>query len=243
MLNRRPSVNERSDHPSRVGAVSCAKPPNDRPLTVSEPMDDGPGVRSIESLPQDSEDAGYVSHALAGDLRAFDRLIERYQRRALSVAYRLVGNVDDASEVVQEAFLRAYRSLDTLDAPRRFGAWLMRIVSNLSLNHRRARRPTLSLSTDDRDGEGHEGNYSQQVRSREPAPGETVLSKELERRINEVVDGLPEKQRLALILFAVEGMPQKEVAEILEVSVEAVKWHVFQARKIMREHLAEYLTE
>src|SRR5215813_7287170 len=96
-----------------------------------------------------SEDARWVAQTLAGDLSAFDRLIERYQRRALSVSYRLLGSMEDASDVCQEAFLRAYRSLDTLDAPQRFAAWLMRIVCNLSLNFRRGRRKSLSLVTED----------------------------------------------------------------------------------------------
>src|SRR5262245_560315 len=92
-------------------------------------------------------DADAVAQTLNGDLRAYDRLIESYQRRAVAVSYRLLGNINDAMDVCQDAFLRAYRSLSTLQEPRRFGPWLMRIVSNLSLNFRRDRQPMLSLKT------------------------------------------------------------------------------------------------
>jgi RNA polymerase sigma-70 factor (ECF subfamily) len=189
-----------------------------------------------------SEDARWVAQTLTGDLAAFDRLIERYQRRALSVSYRLLGSMEDASDVCQEAFLRAYRSLDSLDAPHRFAAWLMRIVCNLSLNFRRGRKKNLSLVTEDPgDQEGNEP--ARPVASHTPSPGENAISAELEVTISRAVGRLPEKQRLALIMFAIEGMPQKEVAEILDMSVEAVKWNVFQARKTLKDELAEYLTE
>lgn len=202
-------------------------------------MESDPAAKLTAVSSDGSEDASWVASTLAGDLRAFDRLIERYQRRALSVAYRLLGNLDDASEVCQEAFLRAYRSLDTLDAAGRFGAWLMRIVSNLALNFRRGRKPTLSLFTEE--GEGDEAMQPPARGTQTPA--QTAISGELGEAIQKAVDGLPEKQRLALVMFAIEGMPQKEVAEILEMSVEAVKWNVFAARKTLRERLAEYLTE
>src|SRR5262245_29398996 len=96
-------------------------------------------------------DAEAVARTLAGDLTAYDGLIEKYQRRVVAVSYRLLGNVTDAQDVCQEAFLKAFRSLETLQEPERFGAWLMRIVSNQSLNFRRGRRPTLALATNDDD--------------------------------------------------------------------------------------------
>lgn len=209
---------------------------------MSNNTDDGSRLTAAAATLEETEDARWVADTLRGDLNAFDRLIERYQRRALSVSYRLLGNTDDASDACQEAFLRAYRSLDTLDTPQRFAAWLMRIVCNLSLNFRRGRRKNLSLVTDDGDGESGEP-AGRQVASDEPTPGSHAVSAELEGDISRAVEELPEKQRLALIMFAVEGMPQKEVAEILDMSVEAVKWNVFQARKTLKERLAEYLTE
>jgi RNA polymerase sigma-70 factor (ECF subfamily) len=206
-------------------------------------MDEGPRSSPTPATLEETEDARWVAAALAGDLNAFDRLIERYQRRALSVSYRLLGNMEDASDACQDAFLRAYRSLDTLDTPQRFAAWLMRIVCNLSLNFRRGRRKHLSLVADEPDEEARDDGMERSVPADTPTPGEIAVTGELARAIGAAVEQLPEKQRLALVLFSIEGLSQKEVAEILETSVEAVKWNVFQARKALKEKLAEYLVE
>ena len=183
-------------------------------------------------------DAQAVAKTLAGDLTAFDRLIEKYQRRAASVSYRLLGNLDDALEVTQDAFLKAFRSLGSLDEPNRFGAWLIRIVSNLSLNFRRGRHQSLSLATHEEDEGVHEDAIASEKGDRD-----SLEAAELSQAISQAVHSLPEQQRLALVLFALEAIPQKEVARIMECSVEMVKWNVFQARKALKEKLTDYLEE
>lgn len=186
-------------------------------------------------------DADLVHETRSGRRLAFDELIERYQRRATAVAYRLLGNVHDALEVCQEAFVRAYRNLETLEKPERFGPWLLRIVTNQSLNYRRARRPRLSFE-DCLLSES--GSREERVADRphsEDRPGAKLAAVELDERIQAGLAELPAQQRAALVLFSVEQLPQKEVAEILDCSVEAVKWHVFQARKKMKGYLAEFL--
>jgi RNA polymerase sigma-70 factor, ECF subfamily len=187
-------------------------------------------------------DAQAVARSLAGDMTAFDRLIEKYQRRAVAVSYRLLGNIDDAMDVSQEAFVRAFRSLGSLQEAERFGAWLMRIVSNLSLNYRRGRRMNLSLTTGDDEGGVEDRMADRSSRARHAAE-DSLQRGELEQAITKAIEALPEQQRLSLILFAIEQMPQKEVAEILDCSVEMVKWNVFQARKNLKEALAEYIEE
>ncbi len=184
-----------------------------------------------------------VERARGGDSAAFADLVRAYQRRAVSVAYRLLGNVEDAGDVSQDAFVRAYRCLEQLDDPARFGSWLLRIVSNLALNYRRARSTRAAASLDDDLAlPSNIRNPSTVQRSVGLAPDEDgVLPAELRGGIQAAMEQLPEKQRLALILFSVEGLPQKEVAEILECTVELVKWNVFQARKKLKESLREYL--
>lgn len=203
--------------------------------------------RTTAQCPTDDEaarqaDAQAVARTLAGDMTAFDRLIEKYQRRAVAVSYRLLGSMDDAMDVSQEAFVRAFRALGTLAEPERFGAWLMRIVSNLSLNYRRGRKAHLSLATEG-DEAGIEDRLADPASTGRRGRSNAVQQDELQQAITTAIEALPEQQRLALILFAVEQMPQKEVAEILGCSIEMVKWNVFQARKRMKEALADYLEE
>ncbi len=188
------------------------------------------------------QDAEAVARTLAGDTAAYDRLIEKYQRRAVSVAYRLLGNMNDAMDVCQDAFLRAFRSLATLQETQRFGAWLMRIVSNLSLNYRRGRKQNLSLSTGDDESGPQDAQLADEGR-RERTGDEALVNEELRELLEKAVDELPPQQRLALTLFSIEQLPQKEVAEIMGCSVEMVKWNVFQARKALKARLAEYLEE
>src|SRR5882724_13109336 len=94
-------------------------------------------------------DGQLVAQVLSGQRKAFDVLIRKYQRQAVAVSYRLLGNTHDALEVTQDAFLKAFTSLATLQKPEAFGGWLMRIVSNLSLNFRRGRKNKQQLPLDD----------------------------------------------------------------------------------------------
>ncbi len=199
------------------------------------------GVRTEVEV-TDSLELDLVCRARDGDARAYGDLVRKYQRRAVSVAYRLVGNSDDASDVSQEAFVRAYRNLGQLDDPARFGAWLMRVVSNLSLNFRRSRaaRPASSLDAALEVG----AEYRRPTTGLKAAgahEGDNSQAGELNEAVSRAMEQLPDKQRLALILFSVEGMPQRDVADILECSVELVKWNVFQARKKLKELLQEFL--
>jgi RNA polymerase sigma-70 factor (ECF subfamily) len=175
-------------------------------------------------------DAHLVRQTLAGCNPAFDELILRYQRQAIAVAYRLLGNLHDALDVTQDAFAKAYSSLPMLTRAESFGGWLMRIVSNLSLNFRRSRSTRSALPLDDL------------LPSSQPDcdPLHRMESAELGQAIHRALDGLPTKQRSALCLFSLNDLPQKQVAQMLDTSVEAVKWHVFQGRRNLRESLAEH---
>jgi RNA polymerase sigma-70 factor (ECF subfamily) len=142
-------------------------------------------------------------------------------------------------EVVQDSFLKAYKSLDSLQKPEAFAGWLMRIVSNLSLNYRRGRKTRQTVAIDD---------ATDTAEDRDPmAGGDSVdplrvaAGHELGERLKQAMDQLPEKQKMAILLFTIEQMPQKQVAETLECSVEAVKWHVFQGRKRLKELLKDVL--
>lgn len=192
---------------------------------------------------KESSEVQWVHRAKRGDAEAFGELVRTYQRRAVSLAYRLLGNTSDAADVSQDAFVRAYRNLGQLDDPARFGAWLMRVVGNLALNYRRARATRSAASLDDAMELGAElrrAGTGQLLRV-DRDDGEGRLPDGLHDAVSRALEQLPDKQRLALILFSVEGLPQKEVADILDCSVELVKWNVFQARQKLREMLAEHL--
>jgi len=184
-------------------------------------------------------DAAWVHAVLAGDSGAFGNLVETYQRAAVATSYRLLSNSDDAQEVAQEAFLKAYQSLSRLNDPTRFGPWLLRIVSNLSLNARRSRKSSQSVTLDEELGTGDDSA----PRTVNVGPERRTENRELQAAIDNALEQLPEKQRMALLLFTVEGWAQKDIAEVLECSLETVKWNVFQGRKRLKELLGDQLTK
>lgn len=198
--------------------------------------------------PAGVSDGTLVEQVLGGRRAAFDELVRRYQRQAVAVSYRLLGNSHDAMEVTQDAFVKAFSSLATLQKPEAFGGWLMRIVSNLSLNYRRSRKTRSQLPLDDLLGPTEAaqqaaaatgGGSDWMTQSGDPV--HLLESEEMGRKLQQALAQLPEKQRLAIIMFTIEEMPQKQVAEALNCSVEAVKWHVFQGRKRLKEILKEHL--
>lgn len=175
-------------------------------------------------------DGALVLATLSGRKEAFDELVSRYQSRTVATAYRYLGNLQDALEVSQEAFLKAFTSLFKLQQVDAFGAWLMRIVSNLSLNFRRSRKTRSTIPLDDLLPSTPLCDPCRQIQSAEILP-----------LLDDALTHLPKRQRAALELFALEQTPQKEVAQTLGCSVEAVKWHVFEGRRKLREILEECL--
>jgi len=204
---------------------------------------EGAAASGSNTGPLEPSDVELIDRVMAGDRDAFDELIRRYQKQALAVSYRLLGNTHDAMEVTQDAFIKAYSSLPTLQQRAAFKGWLMRIVSNLSLNKRRGRRKTAELPSDDLLNSAGGASTGGEWMAKDDDPHHGMESRELGERLRQALERLPEKQRMALILFTIDERPQKEVAEILECSVEAVKWHVFQARKRLKEMLKDDLIE
>src|SRR5665213_2808622 len=146
---------------------------------------------------QGPTDGVLVGRSLSGDKTAFDLLIGRYQRQAVAVSNRLLGNSHDALEVTQDAFLKAFTSLASLQKPAAFGGWLMRIVSNLSLNYRRGRKSRSQLPLDDllgasdgtkADTTGATSDFAAQSGD----PLRRLESEEMGRKLQEALASLPE---------------------------------------------------
>lgn len=224
--------------------------PNPHVETGSTPMSqrmptDSQAQAATEQAALAAQELALVLAAKTGDRVAFGKLAQQYQRQCAAVALRLLGNTHDACELVQDALVKAFKNLDQLQQSERFGPWLMRIVTNLALNFRRSRgrRQALSLEQSGGSGDGDEGDdlRSTLAGGELDAPDKPLTSAELGSAIQRAIAELPEKQRLALVMFAIEKMPQKDVADVLNCSVEAVKWHVFMARKQLKKSLGNYV--
>lgn len=174
------------------------------------------------------DDSAAVARAKQGDKAAFELLVRKYQRRVYATALHIMGNHGDADDVAQDAFVRAYRGLAGFDGRADLFTWLYRITVNTALNHLRGVRRTSALA--DRKGEDD---------TRQATPAEwTEISDHL-RRVLGVVCELSPPLRVTLVLAAVEQLPYRTIAEILEVPEGTVAWRVNEARRQLRDRLAE----
>lgn len=188
------------------------------------------------------DDAKWVQAAVAGDRTAFDKLVVKYQSQAVAVTSRLLGHLQDALDVAQDGFVRAYQSLGDLEQPERFKSWLMRIMVNLALNYRRQRGHMRQISLSEgvqADDSGH--GLEDSLPGHEPNAIERIQAVELSGALEQAIEELPESLRTALLLFAVEKLPQKDIADMMGVSLAAVKWNVFEARRRLRHKLEPWL--
>jgi RNA polymerase sigma-70 factor, ECF subfamily len=184
-------------------------------------------LRAAPPAAPDDEPA-LVERVRRGDTAAFDTLVTRYMRRAFAVAYRLMGQKEDAEDLVQDAFLAALQRIDTFEAGRPFSPWFFRILVNRGLNARKAR----SLRRVDQ--------VPESAASATPSPEREAERTELRDRLARAMEALPERQRVIVQLFELEGFGGPEIAEILEISDGTVRWHLHEARKTLRRALAPY---
>jgi RNA polymerase sigma-70 factor (ECF subfamily) len=185
----------------------------------------------------DVSDQELVARCQAGDQQAFDTLVLRHQQRALNVAYQLLRNQEDAMEVAQDAFVRAYRSIHDFRGDAAFTTWLHQIVVNLARNKhrwwtRRGREKTMSL---DQPLETSNGPVETQIASTAPAPDEQALQREFLGRLDGCMGRLPRKYREVLVLRNVEELSYEEIAVVLRCSVGTVKSRIARARESLRQ--------
>jgi RNA polymerase sigma-70 factor (ECF subfamily) len=171
---------------------------------------------------------------LDGDQAAFDRLVGRYHRGIYNMIYRMLGNAEDASDLTQETFLRAYTRLETYHLGRSFLAWIRRIAANLCIDHLRQRgQPTLSLD------ERLESGLEQADDSPGSSPAQATEMAEDSRRVLAAVQQLPPKQRTVLIMRHIEGMTLEEIAGALRLPLGTVKVNLFRGRQAVRKLVGE----
>ena len=177
---------------------------------------------------KEMKDAELAALAQAGDREAFGELAKRYAASARRVARAVLGNLEDADDAAQDGFLSALRHLGRYDPHRPFGPWLLRIVANAATDRLRRRRvraadaipPTLA--------------------ARDPGPDREADKRALHAALRQGLTALPERQRVAVVLFDVEGYTHAEIAEVLGIPVGTVRSHVFHARRALRTTLAAW---
>lgn len=184
------------------------------------------------------EDREIIKQVLSGDSDAFGLLVERYQNRIYSLALRITGNEDDACDMAQETFLRAWRSLSAFKFECAFSTWLFRLAHNICLDHLRAvkRRPAVSLTVADDDGE-----QAAQLDLPDPAPDpeQAALRAEEHAALARALSALPADYREILTLRAIDDLSYSEIAAILHLQEGTVKSRLSRARAQLRNKLLQ----
>jgi RNA polymerase sigma-70 factor (ECF subfamily) len=184
------------------------------------------------------KDSSLVARAQAGDLRAFEELVERHRRRIYSLAYRMTSTHEDADDIMQETFVRAYMNLRRFDLARPFANWLYTIAANLCLDRQRRAQREKRV-----DWERIEDTSLESAPTPTLSPERAVQNGELRGELHSAISRLPARQRAALVLFEVEGLKITEVAELMQCSEGAVKSTLHRARRRLRDELRDYVEE
>ncbi len=180
------------------------------------------------------EDTDIIKRVKDGDSDAFSSLVVKYYRGVYNLAYRLIGNQEDAMDITQEAFLRAYRNIDSFQLGKPFKPWIYRIARNVCID--RGRKLGRSLPE-----ESLEGNVVTQVRASSPAPGPEQVydNRELREILEGAIGQLDEGYRELIILFHLEGLSIKECSEITGLKGTVIKNRLYRGRQALRKILQE----
>ena len=175
------------------------------------------------------EESRIVQKVIKGDVNAFEKLVLAYEKNVYNIALRMTGNSEDASDMTQEAFIKAYNSLHSFRGDSKFSVWLYRIVSNVCLDFLRSRnrRATVSLSVENDEGEEMELDIADEASS-----PQALLDRSLTRdAVRRGLQALPPDHREILLLREIQGLSYDEIAETLDLEVGTVKSRIFRARK------------
>lgn len=186
-------------------------------------------------------DAEVMLELRAGNMAAFDVLLQKYRKPIVHFMFRMVHNQAVAEELAQEVFLRVYRSRETYRAEARFSTWLYRIATNLGVNHARDTRHERSASTVYLDEPDAETGTTPDVADATPSAEANILRRERMMAIRQHVMALPERQKTAVLMHKYEGMDYKQIGEVLKLSESATKSLLFRAYQTLREKLKDFV--
>jgi RNA polymerase sigma-70 factor, ECF subfamily len=187
-------------------------------------------------------DAAVVAQVLAGDKDAFRLLVERHSRSIFRVVYRMTGNQQDAEEILQETFLRAYKSLGRFESRSNFGTWLYRIAVNRALDLLSSRKTQMQMKDGYQITDNLDPEESRQVQlsAQAPGPDRLLISSEIKKKVAQALDLLTPAERVAFTMRHIEGQSIEEISQVLNVKTSAAKNCVFRAVQKLRQQLEPF---
>ncbi|MBN1612961.1 MAG: sigma-70 family RNA polymerase sigma factor [Deltaproteobacteria bacterium] len=199
----------------------------------------------VDTRTTEDEDAPFVLRCRRGSVDAFEVLVGRHQKKMLNIAYRLTGDYDEACDVVQDAFLSAYRAIGNFKGQARFSTWLYSIVVNQARSRLKQRKDRCRHEEAILDDplEAKEGTSAGGIRLQGNAPDERLEKKELDSRVQQCILSLEGEQREVIVLRDIQGFSYTEIGRMLKVPEGTIKSRLFRARKALKDCLKDLLGE
>ncbi|HSU80180.1 MAG TPA: RNA polymerase sigma factor SigW [Candidatus Angelobacter sp.] len=172
-----------------------------------------------------------------GNQEAFRQLVDLYKRQVYAICFRMVGIPQEAEDLAQETFLRAYTHIDRYHLDKKFSTWLYRIATNLSIDYLRKRKPSVYLDAEVPGTEGY--TLQAQLHSGEPTPDESVVQDEDRSRLMSAIGQLPIKYRTPIILKYIDDLSLLEISDILKLPVATVKTRIHRGREALKKRLQQ----
>jgi RNA polymerase sigma-70 factor (ECF subfamily) len=209
-----------------------------------------PAIRKAANQPSDepaegpapvpSEEMELVKRASKGDLPAYDELVRRYQERIYATVYHMTANHEDANDLAQEAFIKAFHALKSFKGGSSFYTWVYRIAVNKTINFLKQRKNKALLSLDDLDlNAEHDPDLVALISEKNPR--REISLAELQEKLNAAMQKLSEPHRLVVTLHDVQGLSHEEIAKIMDCNIGTVRSRLFYARQQLQAYLSDYL--
>jgi RNA polymerase sigma-70 factor (ECF subfamily) len=214
-------------------------------MIMAEPAsrkDGKPPQEPADNTPQPPEEGELVARARRGDLTAYDDLVKRYQERIYATIYHMTSNHEDANDLAQEAFIKAFHALKSFKGGSSFYTWVYRIAVNKTINFLKQRKNKTQMSLDDIDFQAeHDPDLVALISDK--TPRREVGLTELQEKLNVALQRLSEPHRLVVTLHDVQGLSHEEIAKIMECNIGTVRSRLFYARQQLQAYLSDYLSK
>jgi RNA polymerase sigma factor (sigma-70 family) len=204
----------------------------------------GTVANNMEQKPEPAADASdesrLIEQARDGDLEAYDELIRRHQERIYGTVYHMTSNHEDANDLTQETFIKAFQALKSFKGGSSFYTWIYRIAVNKTINFLKQRKHRSSMSLNDLDFNA-ENDPDLVALVSDKTPRRDAALAELQKKLNEAMQKLSDQHRLVVTLHDVQGLAHEEIAEVMDCNVGTVRSRLFYARQQLQGYLADYL--
>ncbi len=209
-------------------------------MTLDSPTQTTAATPPAKATRVRADEMELIERAQQGDLGAFDVLVQRYQERIYGTLYHMTSNHEDANDLAQESFIKAYQALKSFKGDSTFFTWIYRIAVNRALNFlsQRKRRPQFSLNDLD---SGIDTDPEMLALISEDTPRRELGLNELQEKLNEAMQKLSEVHRLVVTLHDVQGLSHEEISRIMETNTGTVRSRLFYARQQLQGYLSDYL--